>query len=236
MLLFCFDDIIFMVTAVDILILMVAIVIVIVGCVGNNVDIHITIGIAVCIFVMAWPFLDMLCIAYACGWVISIKIDSNSAFAARFIWDHWFDRCGWHCWGAHRRFIDLNLWYCSEKVQRNVEWVPCILAIVCNVTHFVIENIRMLPSAQPDINFVPIAFHVILVIVLECSFSSINCELDAKSKIRTFGSSPAAAKYLPSGLKLTLCTGKRHSVNTRNNFPLVISHSRTLWSDEPVAR
>lgn len=93
----------------------------------------------------------------------------------------------------------------------------------------------MVPSAQHDANFVLFEFHTILFTLAEWSLNSLICEPAAKSNILTLGSSPPAAKYLPSGLKLTQCTGKWQSMNTRNNLPLVTSHNRTVKSDDPVA-
>lgn len=96
-------------------------------------------------------------------------------------------------------------------------------------------NTRTDPSAQHDAKRVPSAFQAMLVTGAECSFSSLNCEPAAKSKIRIFDSSPPEASSLPSGLKLTHCTGRWLSVKTRNSFPDVTHQRRTVRSVEPVA-
>lgn len=98
-----------------------------------------------------------------------------------------------------------------------------------------IEKMRTEPSAQQDANFEPLEFHTILFTSAEWSFSSLSWEPAAKSNIRIFDSSPPAAKYRPSGLKLTQCTGKWQSIKTRDNWPLVTSHKRTVKSVDPVA-
>lgn len=70
------------------------------------------------------------------------------------------------------------------------------------------EQTRTEPSEQHDASFELLEFHMILFTSAKLSLSSWICDPAAKSKIRIFDSSPAAARYWPFGLKLTQCTGK----------------------------
>lgn len=140
----------------------------------------------------------------------------------------WPSECSssnWNC--KNDRFIyKINKFYSGSVIENTHELCAILLT----------ENIRTEPSAQHDANFVPLEFHTILFTSAEWSFSSLSWEPAAKSNMRIFDSSPPAAKYLPSGLKLTQCTGKWQSIKILDTLPLVTSHNRTVKSVEPVAK
>lgn len=108
----------------------------------------------------------------------------------------------------------------------------------CNTYSFPISDTfhtRKLPSKEQQANVLLLLFHEILVTGAIISRNSVNCDPAAKSNIRILFSSPAAAKYFPSGLNDIACMGNLQSVKTRNNFPDVTHHNLTVKSVEPVA-
>jgi hypothetical protein len=52
----------------------------------------------------------------------------------------------------------------------------------------------------------------------------------------TVDDQPAAAKSLPSGLKLIALMGRWHSVKILKSFPVVTHHILIVVSEEPVAK